>query len=324
MSRIIVNGKVMMLPSRGPAGPDGNPIGTVISFMGLNPPQDYLVCDGSIYKKSDYPDLSAFFKEQFGSETYFGSNGDNTFAVPDMRNLFLRGYHGDSSETISGDIGKMQDGTWHSNSWGDSSGSAITITDTQASAGNTYDKSTWTKTLLQIKNATVINHTINVSKEYTSRPINMAVLYCIKAVSSEKVVETGSAGEIYSEEEVQIGTWMGKPLYRRIHNFTIPKADTDGETLLTVSSDLNVMKIYGMLQSPTYVRPLPLNFSKGNIGLYFQKEIHAIRVTVTTMAANYPNYLNVPAVAIIEYTKSTDQSVFDLQSNSQMMLQTLY
>lgn len=44
------NVKAMLrrIPS-GPAGPDGNPIGTIISYMGLTAPKDYLNCDGSIY-----------------------------------------------------------------------------------------------------------------------------------------------------------------------------------------------------------------------------------------------------------------------------------
>ena len=82
-------------------GAGGNPIGTVISFLGMTPPVGYLVCDGTIWNIEDYPDLASFFGAQFGSAHYFGGDGTETFALPDMRNLFLRGYHG-TAQAISG------------------------------------------------------------------------------------------------------------------------------------------------------------------------------------------------------------------------------
>lgn len=75
-----------LIGERGPAGPDGNPIGTVISFMGKTAPKDYLICDGSQYPIEDYPHLAEFFEEQFGSKSHFGGDGETTFNVPDMSN----------------------------------------------------------------------------------------------------------------------------------------------------------------------------------------------------------------------------------------------
>lgn len=47
---------------------------------------------------------------------------------------------------------------------------------------------------------------------YTARPVNMAVLYCIKAV------ESVPAEERYSVEETRIGAWTdGTPLYQAVH-----------------------------------------------------------------------------------------------------------
>lgn len=170
----------------------GNPIGTVISFMGTSAPDDYLICDGAIYNISSYSDLSNFFAEQFGAKNYFGGNGTTTFAVPDMRNLFLRGYHGSSTEKLSGDIGKKQDATVIPSVYigGSSSNSAIigmkgkgtTLTKTDnidavsviASAYGVFGATT---------GASVTAITGNV-ESYTTRPVNMAVLYCIKAVIS--------------------------------------------------------------------------------------------------------------------------------------------
>ncbi len=95
----------------GPPGADGNPIGTVISFMGRTAPDGYLACDGAVYDISAYPKLASFIKEQFGSFGHFGGDGTATFAVPDLRNLFLRGYHGEVEEALSGEIGEKQEAT---------------------------------------------------------------------------------------------------------------------------------------------------------------------------------------------------------------------
>lgn len=77
----------------GKPGADGNPIGTVISFIGKTAPDGYLLCDGGVYEISAYPRLAGFIKEQFDSFGYFGGDGETTFAVPDLRNLFLDCLH---------------------------------------------------------------------------------------------------------------------------------------------------------------------------------------------------------------------------------------
>lgn len=91
---------------KGDPGADGAPIGTILSFMGTSAPIGYLICDGTIYDITAYPLLADFINTQFGNYNYFGGNGTTTFAVPDMRNLLVRGYHGEVEEQLSGDIGK--------------------------------------------------------------------------------------------------------------------------------------------------------------------------------------------------------------------------
>lgn len=68
---------------RGMAGPDGNPIGTIISYMGKTAPEDYLICDGSVYNVYEYKELADFFEEQFESKYYFGGNNE-LFYIPNI------------------------------------------------------------------------------------------------------------------------------------------------------------------------------------------------------------------------------------------------
>lgn len=202
--------------SRGPAGPDGNPIGTIISFMGLTAPKDYLVCDGTEYPVSDYLALADFFESQFGTKNHFGGDGTVTFAVPDMRNLFLRGFHGEAEKQLSGEVGKQQEATQ--------------IQD----IGNTNDGKLYfplgkgitprycdEKTVDTIRNyfPESTPGSAEASSYITTRPVNMAVLYCIKAVES---IPQEAAGDVYSTEETRVGTWIdGKPLYQRTFTGTI-------------------------------------------------------------------------------------------------------
>lgn len=185
MSKIVLNGESFDL--RGPAGPDGNPIGTVISFMGLKAPKEYLVCDGSVYKISDYPHLASFFKDQFDSETHFGSDGKGTFAVPDMRNLFLRGYHGEADKRLSGDVGEKQDGTEFPRIR--TATTAAVIVPLAAVGPMNPDEYLMTGTGRKLLKEDSTDGE-EIPAAYTSRPVNMAVLYCIKAVDRQTVYET--------------------------------------------------------------------------------------------------------------------------------------
>lgn len=186
---IYTNGLEITAP-RGPAGPDGNPIGTVLAYTGVTAPTDYLICDGSTYDIAAYSDLAKFFEVQFGSCNFFGGDGETTFAVPDMRNLFLRGYHGDSVEQLSGEIGVKQEATLHvgvgidkSNLFWNNQTNVKLIENSDTAV---IDESTiyWVSPLISPN-----ENNLTVPNNYTSRPVNMAVNYIIKATNSEPILE---------------------------------------------------------------------------------------------------------------------------------------
>lgn len=289
--KIISEGKEVV--TSGSAGPDVTPIGTIISFIGMKPPKDYLVCDGSIHKKSDYPDLAAFFKEQFGSETYFGSNGDGTFAIPDMRNLFLRGYHGEATEQLSAGIGKKQEATKHVYILADGI-KQIGISNTVVSSN--FDTSANRNGSEYIVKADG-EYSADIITNYTSRPVNMAVLYCIKAVLSES--EQADKGEVYSEEETRIGTWIdGKPLYRRVF-----KGMTSGKinSVVTFGSNLGIDTFVNGWISVTTTLSFQ-DMGPGNYtNIYYNNSKQQIEIGIA-----HETYINCPLIAIIKYTKTTD------------------
>ena len=165
----------------GSSGGDCAPIGNIISFMGTIAPNGYLTCDGAVLNIVDYPRLASHFETQFGSKSYFGGDGSTTFAVPDLRNEFLRGYHGEAELQLSGEIGIHQDATehkvfllnngtlygyTHTPTASDQANNVDTRINAQTNATSNYVKGS-------VSNSTAGTH-------YTARPTNVAVLYCIK------------------------------------------------------------------------------------------------------------------------------------------------
>jgi hypothetical protein len=170
------------------------PTGNIISFMGTKAPNGYLVCDGAELEISKYSKLAAHFEEQFGTKNHFGGNGTTTFAVPDLRNEFLRGYHANKEEQLSGEVGEHQDATNHNTfgAWGDQKyifASYLNINKGEGEGLPPYGADTidrWNNTYsFAGRKASTATDTPNWNDDqhfshYTSRPTNVAVLYCIK------------------------------------------------------------------------------------------------------------------------------------------------
>lgn len=172
---------------------DGNPVGSVISFLGQTAPAGYLACDGASHSISDYPALADFFRQQFGAANHFGGDGETTFAVPDMRNLFLRGFHGEAEKQLSGNVGEKQEGTVFPAivAPGGTAGSGLSVLTNAPSMGQGFDypdshegnPEFYRGPNVQFGNYPISDSGINnPALSYTARPVNMAVLYCIKAV----------------------------------------------------------------------------------------------------------------------------------------------
>lgn len=294
------------IKAQGPIGPqgnpgtDGNPIGTIISFMGMSAPDGYLVCDGAVYDISAYPKLANFINAQFGSFGYFGGDGTTTFAVPDMRNLFVRGFHGGAEEQLSGNIGVKQPATstpsfYSSNTVGYA---ALTVNRNSPEENvliTNPDSQTPASTLYEIKtNYSMPLSGENIGKSYTTRPVNMSVLFCIKAYSPGN-----NRGDEYSTEEIPVGTWIdGKTIYRKV----IQTSSGQKSTWVTISTISNVFKLIQLSATITHatsgrITQIPdsgayvgCTESTGNIDLY----------------TSNPDYVKQPITLIVEYTKTTD------------------
>lgn len=171
------------------SGIEDTPVGHIIPYMGKTAPAHYLVCDGTIYKISDYPYLAKHFKEEFGSYNYFGGNGTTTFAVPDLRGEFLRGSGTATRGTGGGKaVGGHQDPTYIPRIIGDKDRfeyvAASTSNDGKGdlkNADSRYSSDT-TSNYMLCETSTVWKTYTDGSQatHFALRPTNTAVLYCIK------------------------------------------------------------------------------------------------------------------------------------------------
>lgn len=176
--------------STGSSSGDGVPAGTVISYItGNNAPNGYLKCDGTVYNISDYKSLADAIKNGLGSYDYYGGNGTTTFAVPDLRGEFLRGYSPISDSSINvgaetAEIGKHQNPTKlpYIYNYGINNGSDGWIAGPCNGYGEAENVDTTigsvTRLIYSQNGGHYASSTIPIS--YTVRPTNTSVLYCIK------------------------------------------------------------------------------------------------------------------------------------------------
>nr|VFJ75901.1 MAG: Collagen triple helix repeat-containing protein [Candidatus Kentron sp. FW] len=78
-----------------------SPLGSVIAFMGEEPPDGWMECNGRALKSSEYPGLYLAINTIYGKgDSGFGSNTETDFNLPDLRGYFLRGWdHNLAEET---------------------------------------------------------------------------------------------------------------------------------------------------------------------------------------------------------------------------------
>ena len=173
--------------------PDSSPIGSIISFMGTIAPDGYLACNGAELEISKYSKLASHFEKQFGTKNHFGGDGVTTFAVPDLRNEFLRGYYDGKEEQLSGEVGVHQEATLLPNVWSYTNPNNTTRTLTLERIPDTSEHTTTlnadksilrdVREMVEYKGTAIIqtdSQYLGYPLYNASRPTNVAVLYCIK------------------------------------------------------------------------------------------------------------------------------------------------
>ena len=290
---------------------DDSPVGNIISFMGNTAPKDYLICDGSEYNIADYPLLVQHFIDEFGSANYFGGDGVDTFAVPDLRGEFLRGTGTATRNSGSGtSVGKHQDGTLHLTNGVNANGSFNTYPSDASDNVFLGNIDTWNKLGNTVKGYNIKSDstfsTAIVGQRFTSRPTNTSVLYCIKYQITQNNISKDMVN--YSLEEQVIGSWIdGKPLYQKTIVSTIPETEADGATVLntitTISDGDYILLKESYYKQGSLQGTLPTIDTANNIVsicLVYSTNQDII------ISNSIQRYSNRTIYIVVEYTKTTD------------------
>lgn len=114
----------------------------------------------------------------------------------------------------------------------------------------------------------------------------------------------------YSEEEVQIGTFLGKPLYRRVYSGTTPTS-TSGYSIIDISDiDYDYINISDYLvKSKNVYATQCTKLSSTTISFWIRTRDftgNANQIVMNVYGTNPQDYFGVPYHVIIEYTKLSD------------------
>ena len=81
------------------------PIGTIQAFAFNIIPDGWLICDGGLLSINLFPELYSVIG------TVFGGNGENNFAIPDLRGRFIRGWNAEGENDPERTFGSIQEDT---------------------------------------------------------------------------------------------------------------------------------------------------------------------------------------------------------------------
>lgn len=177
------------------------PVGGVVPFFGKEAPAHYLICDGATYNLGTYPELEAFFIEEYGKVNQFGGNGTTTWAVPDLRGEFLRGAGANShtntalgiKEGSGSSVGTHQEATSFGGDWYGDSHIEIYSANSNYGGGQGSPREKNTDAGINSKSRMRVNGTISAygtdgDGSFTSRPTNTSVNWVIKAESTYAII----------------------------------------------------------------------------------------------------------------------------------------
>lgn len=312
--------------SEGGVTGDTLPIGSIVSYGGLNAPENWLICDGSEISRTEYLELYNVLGTIYGK-----GDGSATFNLPDLKDKFILGT---GNSHISGETGGEE---------------KHTLTESEIPTMNVYmTKTSWyDKGGLEYggaENRRVVAGgaaggdtgyaigTVNGGNQsHNNMPPYATTIFIIKARQRAGVVATvvdnlnntsaldalsAKQGKIlndkittnstYSTEEVVVGTYMGKAKYRKtivMSNVTETNKTYDLSSLSVETCMINSSHSYfeqGNYQIPIGCYGGTTDYSRA----FYQKNTKTLYVqfgTTYTMSKNIH--------ITIEYTKTTDSVV---------------
>lgn len=287
------------------------PCGAELIWNGTTAPQGFLMCDGSEYLKTAYPQLAAFLAATDTAQgtTYFAGSDSAHFKVPDAKGEYYRGA-GTNSHTGQGNgglVGEHQDATEHREIANSSSTTAVMIG--RALIQN-YDGRI-NPSSVEDANAVFINGSAAGGKlgAYYARPTSTSKNYII----AYQDIYLAPRHQ-YSTEEHVVGTWIdGRPVYEITNEVTKSQMTKDADYQYSYSlSNLSIdnlvdsscVGIPSSGNAELYLPFIPYN-NNGIISNYGAAyELHPATIALTAQSTTMGRINGIRYT--IQYTKTTD------------------
>lgn len=303
---------------------DTLPIGAIVAYSSNNAPTNWLICDGSAINRVTYADLFSVI-----GTTYGAGDGTTTFNLPNAKGKVITGL--DSSQTEFNAIGKTGGEKTHQ----------LTTAELPKHKVKLYAATT-----LNLASGNAVSSVANEGSSYWESELigndqahnnlqpHIVQNYIIKAFQSSGVVanvvqvttvsdtNTYSCNYVnnlntYSTTEQRIGTYMNKPLYRKIITFNISASNTTWNIFNIINHNIqNVDLMFVNLAKSYIIRNNSQQINSGISSLISQKssyENYAISfgANKTEISYYYGLYLVNSGDTLnfnitLEYTKTTD------------------
>lgn len=233
------------------------PIGTILPFAGEVIPNGFFICDGRSLSKTEYAKLYSVIGYKY---TSIQSRSEDTFNIPDLREVTLVGAGQNEKLNIKEhdvyNIGEFKDdqmqGHWHwiNGQGGNSSGNGGVFYEPETSANVAKAKKIVTDNENGIPRVGLTTHGKQIGVNYIIKAIDTSGIVpsdiqlndqktTIGNVwSADKTKREINAKNNYSENEKVVGTFLDKPLYRKVFsdlNINIPS-----DTVTTLLTDTTI------------------------------------------------------------------------------------
>lgn len=302
-------------------GGGNSPIGSVMIWHGSTAPSGYLICDGTTYSKSQYPDLY----DVLGSDYQISAE---QFKVPDFRGLVPigAGTHQDTNSksktfTLGTEYGEyehtqtIEELVNHRHNsrvqWANSPGNGVISTSTN----NTY---------LQVDAQANNDGLTGGGQPFNVMQPSLAVNFIIKAIKSDTTmaeVENSLASDSttnapsvhavnelvnYSATEKIVGKWIdNKPAYKKVILTTTPAEKTNAEIYDCTNENIDTLiKCDSLIISSVSGDTLNGNYyysATNNCCVFYNSVTKKIN-----MQLNSDTYHSETCYIFLEYTKTTD------------------
>lgn len=304
-------------------GGDTLPIGIILPFTDEEIPTGYMLCDGSAISRTTYSDLFSII-----GTTYGEGDGSTTFNLPNLKGRVPVGRDiTDADFDTLGEAGGEKEHTLtidempsHNHGYIRSTmgGQGEVVANTDLSSG--YSRYGLKYQLTDTTSGQLNTNNSGESEAHNIMQPYQIVNYIIKAsqttATQAQVVDVYSASttnsyscnyvnrlETYSTDEIRVGTWINKPLYRKVYYVNAFANNSNVYLDINVENVDTVISANGYAKNSSHTETIFLNSSYSNTiydAIVWEESTNKLRLHSTSDRSGYSGYV------WIEYTKTTD------------------